>query len=123
MPIDHPLDKHEATLRALRVRADSPRFEAEEQLRHLRDESAPTVNATANGGAGPLHQQLVSSSGESYLASLADLLLASAWTHSGGGAHGACGANAVAAALFLRRCVPRVVDGRLASPLGLPDRC
>jgi hypothetical protein len=118
MPIDDPLDKYEAPLRAARFRADghlpgTANFEAEEQLRHLRDESAHP-------------QQLAFWPVERvrrYLAPVADFFLASASTHSGGGVHRAYGANAAAAALSLGRCVPRAaVVGRLARPLGLPDR-
>jgi hypothetical protein len=116
MLIDDPLEKYEAPLRAARIRAERPppgvaKFEAEEQPRHRRDESAH-------------RQQLVFWPVERvrrYLAPVADIFLASASAHSGGGVHGACGANAAAAALSRGRCVPRAVDGRLTSPLGLTD--
>jgi hypothetical protein len=117
MLIDDPLDKYEAPLRAARFRAvghlpGTAKFEGEEQLRHLGAESAH-------------RQQLVFWPVERvrrYLAPVADIFLASASAHSGGGMHRACGANAAAAALSLGRFVPRAVDGRLASPLGLQDR-
>jgi phytoene dehydrogenase-like protein len=67
-----------------------------------------------NGGTPQLHQQLAFrpvAGLRRYSTPVADLFLASASAHPGGGVHGACGANAAAAALSLRRRARRAVDG------------
>jgi phytoene dehydrogenase-like protein len=76
------------------------------------------VGGAVNGGTAQLHQQLVfrpMAGMRRYSTPVADLFLASASAHPGGGVHGACGANAAAAALSLRRRVPRALASRRAS--------
>jgi phytoene dehydrogenase-like protein len=72
------------------------------------------VGGAVNGGTAQLHQQLVFrpvAGLRRYATPVADLFLASASAHPGGGVHGACGANAAAAALSVRRRVGRTVGG------------
>ncbi len=79
------------------------------------------VGGAVNGGTAQLHQQLVfrpMAGLRRYSTPVADLFLASASAHPGGGVHGACGANAAAAALSVRRRLRRAVDRRLASSRG-----
>ena len=76
------------------------------------------VGGAVNGGTAQLHQQFVFRpmvGVRRYATPVADLFLASASAHPGGGVHGACGANAAAAALSLRRRVGRAVASRRAS--------
>ena len=73
------------------------------------------VGGAVNGGTAQLHQQFVfrpMAGVRRYSTPVADLFLASASAHPGGGVHGACGANAAAAALSLRRRVGRAVESR-----------
>jgi phytoene dehydrogenase-like protein len=83
------------------------------------------VGGAVNGGTAQLHQQLVfrpTPGIRRYSTPVADLFLASASAHPGGGVHGACGANAAAAALSPRRRIQRAVKNRLASHRVSPDR-
>jgi phytoene dehydrogenase-like protein len=83
------------------------------------------VGGAVNGGTAQLHQQLVFrpvAGVRRYATPVADLFLASASAHPGGGVHGACGANAAAAALSLRRRVRRAVDRRTRRPDGSEER-
>src|SRR3954447_12317419 len=73
------------------------------------------VGGAVNGGTAQLHQQLVfrpMAGVRRYSTPVTDLFLASASAHPGGGVHGACGANAAALALSLRRRVGRAVASR-----------
>jgi phytoene dehydrogenase-like protein len=83
------------------------------------------VGGAVNGGTAQLHQQLVFrpvAGVRRYATPVADLFLASASAHPGGGVHGACGANAAAAALSLRRRMRRAVDRRTRRPDGSEER-
>jgi phytoene dehydrogenase-like protein len=74
------------------------------------------VGGAVNGGTAQLHQEFVfrpMAGVRRYATPVADLFLASASAHPGGGVHGACGANAAAAALSLRRRAARAVTSRL----------
>ena len=76
------------------------------------------VGGAVNGGTAQLHQQFVfrpMAGVRRYSTPVADLFLASASAHPGGGVHGACGANAAAAALSLRRRVRRAIGSRGSS--------
>jgi len=76
------------------------------------------VGGAVNGGTAQLHQQFVfrpMAGVRRYSTPVADLFLASASAHPGGGVHGACGANAAAAALSLRRRLRRAIESRGAS--------
>jgi len=68
---------------------------------------ANLVGGAVNGGAAPLHQQLVFRPTPAHRGRaetpIKGLYLGSASAHPGGGVHGACGANAARAALLHNR--------------------